>query len=152
MVHWFYMPIIMFINRNCLHKIYTTVSALFLGVCLAYGDPAPTRFLTLTYTCYLTNLPSTAKQVDCWIPVPISNDRQTVEILTADLTSGRFTKEPRYGNKMYYRRFILNFTRPTDTLTITLSYKIKLDEKSVPEAKELSPLPEALQTTACRFT
>ncbi|MES1216309.1 MAG: transglutaminase domain-containing protein [Bacteroidota bacterium] len=100
----------------------------------------PTRYLTLTYTCYLTNLPVTARQLDCWVPVPISNERQTIEILKADLSTGKLTTETKYGNHMYYRHINLSQVKSTDTITITLTYKISVDEKAVPEAGTLAPL------------
>jgi transglutaminase-like putative cysteine protease len=119
-------------------KFQSTVIAIALGSTVVSAGTPPSRHLTLTYTCYLTHLPATTRQVDCWIPVPTSNDRQTVEVLAADQDHGRFTTEAKYGNKMYYRHFVLDKDNPGDTVKITLVYKITLDEKSVPEAKQLS--------------
>jgi transglutaminase-like putative cysteine protease len=116
--------------------------AFALGAAIVNAATPPSRHITLTYTCYLTHLPEKTKQVDCWIPVPTTDDRQTVEILSADGNHGRFTSEAKYGDKMYYRHFVFDSGKHDDTLTITLVYKIKLDEKSVPAAKQLSPGPE----------
>jgi hypothetical protein len=121
---------------------YSTFCAVALGIFWAYGSAPPSRYLALIYTCYVTGLPSGAKQVDIWIPVPTTNDRQTVEIMAADETNGRFTTDAKYGNKIYYRRFVVDAAKPGDTLRIKFVYKIKLDEKSVPEAKQLSPARE----------
>lgn len=110
------------------------------------GDHPPTapgsRYLTLTYTCYITHLPPGARQLDWWVPVPVTNDRQTVEIVQADLQSGTLTTESKYGNRMYYRHMNLLAGKATDTFRITMSYKIRVDEKSVPEAGQLAPLPK----------
>jgi transglutaminase superfamily protein len=120
-------------------KLYSTAFAVVVGgTLLAQASAPPSRHLMLSYTCHITGLPANAKQVDCWIPVPSTNDRQTVEILAADETHGRFTTEAKYGNKIYYRRFFADAAKPGDTLILRFVYKIKLDEKSVPEAKQLS--------------
>lgn len=115
--------------------------AIVIAPILAHASTPPSRYLTLTYTCYVTGVPSAAKQVDFWIPVPTSNERQTVEIMSADSINGHFTTEAKYGNKIYYRRFLVTAPKPGDTLSLKFVYKIKLDEKSVPEAKQLSPAP-----------
>jgi transglutaminase-like putative cysteine protease len=123
-------------------KLYSTAYALVvMGTLLAHASAPPSRHLVLTYTCYVTGLSTGAKQVDCWIPIPSSNERQTVEILAADESHGRFTTDAKYGNRIYYRRFVVNAPKPGDTLNLRFVYKIKLDEKSVPEAKQLSPAP-----------
>jgi Transglutaminase-like superfamily len=126
--------------QHCVHRIFMLVVALVLGLSRSQAQPPPARYLTLTYKCYLTNIPPTAKQADCWIPVPISDDRQTVKILSADLSTGRLTTDPRYGNRIYYKHFSLDHKSLGDTLTITLAYQIQLREKSVPQAKQLLPL------------
>lgn len=101
-----------------------------------------TRSLTLKYTCYLNNLPVTNKVAECWIPVAVSNDRQTVEMISADLSNGKITTEKKYGNNMYYRRINLSSVKPGDTIAITLLYKVRIDEKSIPEAAALARLPK----------
>jgi Transglutaminase-like superfamily len=131
----------MFVTRGFIHRVCITTIALFFGAWQTYGQSSASRNLILTYTCYLTNLPPKAKQADCWIPVPISNDRQTVEILAVDLINGRINSESKYGNQIYFRHFILDPKNIADTLTIMLRYKVTLNEKSVSEAKQLSLLP-----------
>ena len=119
-------------------ELHSVIFAIALGTTMVSAAKPPSRHLTLTYTCYITHLPATTKLVDCWIPVPTSNDRQAVEVVATDQDHGRFTTEAKYGNKMFYRHFVLDNSKPADTLTITLVYKITLDEKFVPEAKQLS--------------
>lgn len=118
------------------------IFSLFSGMMDAYATTPPSRSLQLTYTCYLTNLPRQARQADIWIPVPIANERQTVTLLTTDLAGGTLTTEPKYGNQMYYRRLDLSQAKQTDTITIKLTYAVRLTEKSVAEARQLTPLPK----------
>lgn len=101
-----------------------------------------TRSLNVTYTCYLTNLPATKKPANCWIPVPVSNERQIVDIVQADLAAGKITTEKKYGNSMYYRSLNLSSIKTADTIFITLKYKVRLSEKAIAEAAALSPLPK----------
>jgi hypothetical protein len=109
--------------------------------CIAKQAPGP-RHITLTYKTYLTAIPKGSKQLDWWVPVPASNDRQEIEIVSIDTLLGRLTTDPKYHNRIYYRHINLNGIKPNDTLSITLSFKIILQEKSVREAKILKPLPK----------
>ena len=118
-----------------------TILTLLLSVCAAPGQTPPPRHIRLTYTCYLTVVSAPAKQADVWIPVPVSDDRQTVTLTTTNLAGGKLTTEPKYGNRMYYRRVDLSRAKPTDTLAITLNYTVALTEKTVADAKQLLPLP-----------
>ena len=124
------------------YKWYLTLFAACCMACAGYADTTQQRTLTLTYTCRITNIPSNASQLNYWVPVPSSDERQTVELLAAP-EYGKITTEHKYGNRMYYRQIALDGVNAKDSLTITLSYKIKLNEKSVPEAKALANLPKA---------
>jgi transglutaminase-like putative cysteine protease len=132
------MKLIMTIKLNIKKGMYILLVVFCAVACLAFVDNQPTRNIILTYTCYITNLPGSTRQVDCWIPVPSSNERQTVEILSADRANGRITIEHKYGNQMYYQRLHLKQVKPADTFTIRLSYKINIKEKTVQEAKDLA--------------
>jgi transglutaminase-like putative cysteine protease len=102
------------------------------------------RAISVTYTCYLTGLPKDGKVLSIWIPVPQTDERQAVEITSADLLSGKFTREEKYGNKMYYRRVNISSIPVNDTFRITLTYTVKINEKKVAEAQQLSPLPKTI--------
>ncbi len=121
---------------------------LFIGNSIATAQNS--RHLNVTYTCYLTNLPSTNKVANCWIPVPISNDRQKVEIVHADFLNGRITTEKKYGNSMYYRSLDLSTAKDGDSIAITLVYNVEISEKSIEEAVTLSPLPKTEVTPAMK--
>lgn len=108
----------------------------------AYDAISQPRLIRLTYTCYLTNLPPEAKLLNCWIPVPSSDERQQVTLVTRDLQGGRITTESKYGNRMYYKQVKLQDARLGDTLKITLAYEVLLNERSIQEAKQGSLLPK----------
>jgi transglutaminase-like putative cysteine protease len=103
--------------------------------------PAP-RQIQLNYRCLLTGLSAADGQVDVWIPVPISDDRQMVTLTTTNLAGGQLNTESKYGNRIYYRRMDLSRVKPTDTLSVQLDYTVSIREKSISEAKKLAPLPK----------
>ncbi len=125
-------------------QVYGTLVVLCLCSCVASADSLPPRYLKFTYLCQVTNIPSDAKELDWWIPVPSSDDRQTVELLSTGPALGKITTEQKYGNRMYYKHYHLSNINPADTLTITLSYNVQLSEKTVPQAKVLSSLPKTV--------
>lgn len=124
------------------YKLYITLFAAIFIACSGYADTTQPRTLTLTYTCHITNIPSGTKQLNCWIPVPSSDERQTVELLSG-FSSGKITTEHKYGNQVYYNQIMMNKVNVKDSLTITLRYKVKLKEKSVPEASAGLPKADA---------
>jgi transglutaminase-like putative cysteine protease len=116
---------------------------IFSGLLAATISPAlaqtsVARPVSLTYTVYLTGLTATPKPADLWIPVPQSDDWQTVTPTTPDPTGGQFTTEPKYGNRIYYRRLDLSKTKPADTLKVTFGYSVQITEKTVTEVKKLA--------------
>ncbi|HEX5023866.1 MAG TPA: transglutaminase domain-containing protein [Agriterribacter sp.] len=127
-----------------LYKMYGTIIVLCLYSCLTWAGPVPPRYLKLTYSCRVINIPADAKELDWWIPVPSSDDRQTVELLPVAPALGQITTEQKYGNRMLYRHYNLNTVKPADTLTITMTYILQLNEKSVPQAKSLAALPKEM--------
>lgn len=96
-----------------------------------------TRHIFLTYTTYVTNLPAGARQLEWWIPIATSDERQKVTLLPGDPSVGQMTREHKYGNQMLYKKVDLGYVKPTDTLTVTLQYQLELNEKTVPEAKNI---------------
>ena len=118
------------------------LTILTTGISCIYGQITQPRSLRFTYTCYLTHLPADTKKLDCWIPIPLSDERQQIKLLSVNVKGGKFTTEPKYGNRMFYWQYTTSENPLADTIKIVLSYKIKLWEKSVPEAKKLIPLPK----------
>jgi transglutaminase-like putative cysteine protease len=114
----------------------------FMAVLVACVSPAlsaelpKVRNLRLNFTCALDDLPADAKTVDVWIPVPPTNERQTIKLLNADeLTGGRFTKDRTFGNDLYYQRFDVSNSKTP--VKIELVYDVEVHEATVPAAKQL---------------
>lgn len=65
------------------------------------GTPK-SRDFHLNYGATLSELPN-GSRVRVWLPVPQSNDHQTVKVLKSDLpVAGETVTEPTYGNKILY--------------------------------------------------
>ena len=93
------------------------------------------RQVDLKYTVEIPEIPAGAKTIDLWIPVPTSNDRQTVTLTNAsELTGGRFTRDKKFGNEMYYQQF----PAPLSPVKIQLRYQAEVHEQNVPAAKNLA--------------
>ncbi|MBN8789820.1 MAG: transglutaminase domain-containing protein [Terrimonas sp.] len=103
----------------------------------AFADT--TRYVKLTYTTYITNLPAGAKELRWWIPVAVSDERQTVELLPGDQSTGYITRDAKYNNQILYKKISLAKANPNDTLKVVLNYRLVLNEKNVPEAKHIRP-------------
>lgn len=110
-----------------------SITALLLTASLAAAPRE--RDLRVDFTYELDKAPS-GKRVDLWIPVPQSDERQMVRLLNeADLKEGRFTADKTFGNRIYYRRF--DATEKNTGNPITLSFEVKVHEKTVAVAKRL---------------
>ena len=103
--------------------------------------------MQLKYTVEIAKLPEGAKTVDLWIPMPSSDERQTVRLLNeSDLSQGRITTEKKFGNRMYYRRFEAPFGSADDQkpgdgappIKVELLYDAEVREASVEAAKQLA--------------
>ena len=63
----------------------------------------PTRTFHFTYNFTVKNIPSDAKRVRVWVPVPQTDQHQTVRVLSVKAPAKtRITQEPEYGNRMLY--------------------------------------------------
>jgi hypothetical protein len=63
----------------------------------------PTRTFRFTYNFPVKDIPSGAKRVRVWIPVPQTDQHQTVRVLAVKApVKTRMTQEPEYGNRMMY--------------------------------------------------
>ena len=64
---------------------------------------APTRTFRFAYNFAVKDIPSEAKRVRVWIPVPQTDQHQTVRVLSVKApTKTQMTHEPEYGNRMIY--------------------------------------------------
>jgi len=88
----------------------------------------PTRTFRFTYNFTVKDIPSGAKRVRVWIPVPQTDQHQTVRLLSVKApVKTRMTQEPRYGNRMMYAE-IQNSA--ADKAEFILAYKITRREYS----------------------
>jgi transglutaminase-like putative cysteine protease len=79
------------------------------------------RTFLFNYQATVNGLPK-GKVVRVWLPVPVSNEDQDVEIVCQDLPAkAQFHREPQYGNQILYLEGTANGEAP---LTITLAYRV----------------------------
>jgi len=88
----------------------------------------PTRTFRFTYNFTVKDIPSVAKRVRVWIPVPQTDQHQTVRVLAVKApVKTRMTQEPEYGNRMMYAE--IQNSAPVKA-EFTLEYKITRREYS----------------------
>lgn len=88
----------------------------------------PSRSFRFTYNFSVKDIPSGTKRVRVWVPVPQTDQHQTVKILAIKgLGKTRITQEPEYGNRMVYAE-IQN--PDTSTAEFTLEYQVTRREYS----------------------
>ena len=88
----------------------------------------PSRTFHFTYNFTVKDIPSGAKRVRVWAPVPQSDHHQTVSVLAVKApVKTRMTQESQYGNRMMYAE-IQNSA--ADRAEFTLEYKIMRREYS----------------------
>jgi len=64
---------------------------------------APARTFDFNYSFTVKDIPAGAKRVRVWVPVPQSDQHQTVRILSVKApTKTQMTHEPEYGNRIMY--------------------------------------------------
>lgn len=84
----------------------------FAGACTPVGEPTAPREREVAFTYHFTlqDIPTTAGKVMAWIPIPATNNRQTLGRSEVLSTNGRVEQvtEGEYGNRFY--RF--DFTEP----------------------------------------
>ena len=67
---------------------------------------APARTFRFTYNFTVKDIPSGAKRVRVWVPVPQTDQHQTVRVLAVKAPAKtRITHEAEYGNRMMYTEF-----------------------------------------------
>jgi transglutaminase-like putative cysteine protease len=63
----------------------------------------PSRTFRFTYNFTVKDIPAGAKSVRVWVPVPHSDQHQTVRVLSVKApVKTRMTEEPEFGNRMIY--------------------------------------------------
>jgi len=82
----------------------------------------PARAFRFTYSFTVKDIPSGTKRVRVWVPVPHTDQHQTVRILVLKApVKTRMTQESEYGNRMIYAE-IQN--PASDKAAFTLEYKV----------------------------
>lgn len=117
-------------------RLLSTLLLPFLPVCQlaaqttsdAHNLSSPTRSFRFTYNFTVKDIPSGAKQVRVWVPVPQTDQHQIVHVLAVKAPGKmRMTQETEYGNRMMYAEI----RNPTaDKAEFTLEYKITRREYS----------------------
>ena len=107
---------------------------LFLGSLLAAQSAPdqkfspPSRTFQFTYSFTVKDIPSDAKRVRVWVPVPQTNQHQTVKILTVKAPSKtRMTEDSEYGNRIMYAEIAGS---PLGKAEFTLEYQVTRREYS----------------------
>ena len=98
----------------------------------------PSRTLHFTYNFTVKEIPAGAKQVRVWVPVPPSDDHQSVRVLGVKApVKTRMTREQEYGNRMMYAEI----QNPSaGDATFTLDYNVTRREFSRGDFAELERL------------
>ncbi len=88
----------------------------------------PSRTFRFTYNFTVKDIPSGAKRVRVWVPVPETDQHQTVHILSIKAPGKtRMTEEPEYGDRMMYAEI----ENPVPgSAEFTLEYKVTRREYS----------------------
>ena len=102
----------------------------------------PTRTFRFTYNFTVKDIPSGAKRVRVWIPVPQTDQHhQTVRVLAVKApVKTRMRQEPEYGNRMMYAEIQNSAAGKAE---FTLEYKITRREYSRGDYAQLKPRSEA---------
>jgi transglutaminase-like putative cysteine protease len=91
-------------------RVFSSLVFLFLPCILTGQDAAngqkfsaPSRTFRFTYSFNVKDIPAGTKQVRVWVPVPQTDQHQTVRVLNVK-TPGKteMTREAEYGNRMMY--------------------------------------------------
>jgi transglutaminase-like putative cysteine protease len=124
---------------------------LFLGscqflACLLEGQTGsnaqkfspPSRTFYFTYSFTVKDIPSGAKRVRVWVPVPSTDQHQTVRVLAIKApVKTDITREPEYGNRVMYAEID---NPASDKAEFTLEYKITRREYSRGDYAQLERL------------
>ena len=92
-------------------RVLSLLLLLFFPACLLTAQAAsnakkfspPSRTFRFTYNFTVKDIPSGAKRVRIWIPVPQTDQHQTVRVLAVEApVKTQITQEPQYGDRMIY--------------------------------------------------
>jgi transglutaminase-like putative cysteine protease len=106
------------------------------------ADKPPVRNVEIKYQVEIAEVPDGTQVLDLWVPVVTGRDRQTVNHKNESelRQTGQFTRDKKFGNRIYYRRYQAPFTLP---IRLELDYDVEVREASVPAAKQLASSKQA---------
>jgi transglutaminase-like putative cysteine protease len=88
----------------------------------------PSRTFRFTYSFTVKDIPAGTSRVRVWVPVPQTDQHQTVRVLTIKApVKTRITREPEYGNRVMYAEIE---NPASDKAEFTLEYEITRREYS----------------------
>jgi transglutaminase-like putative cysteine protease len=103
----------------------------------AHEFSPPARTFRFTYNFTIKDIPSEAKRVRVWVPVPQTDQHQTVRVLSVKAPGKtQMTQEPEYGDRMMYAE-IQN--SPSGKAEFTLEYEVTRREYSRGDYAQLEP-------------
>lgn len=112
----------------------------------------PARTFRFTYHFTVKDIPSEAKRVRVWVPVPQTDQHQSVRILAVKAPGKtKMTQEPEYGNRIMYAE-IQNFA--TGKAEFTLEYEVTRREYSrgdYAQLKQADPAPVVVPASMNRL-
>lgn len=112
----------------------------------AFADAPAYRRVELTITATIDPIPAEAKVIDLWLPIAQDTDGQKVRrVDVKHPEGGAIGTEPKYGNKMWHKRFEAPFDDDLrdGKLAAQIVFDIQRTEIVVPEAKSLAKNPKA---------
>lgn len=113
---------------------------------------ASARSFRFSYNFTVKDIPSGAKKVRVWVPVPQSDQHQTVRVLRVKApVKTRMTQDPEYGNRIMYAEF----QNSAGKAEFTLEYQITRREYSrgdYEQLKRTDQKPGLVSASMSRFT
>ena len=117
-------------------RVLSSFLLLFLVACLLAAETTsnaqkfspPTRTFRFTYNFTVKDIPAQAKQVRVWVPVPQTDQHQTVRVLAVKAPAKtQMTRDPEYGNSVMYAEI----QNPSPSkVEFTLEYEVTRREYS----------------------
>jgi len=117
-------------------RVLSSFLLLFLVACLLAAETTsnaqkfspPTRTFRFTYNFTVKDIPAQAKQVRVWVPVPQTDQHQTVRVLAVKAPAKtQMTRDPEYGNSVIYAEI----QNPSPSkVEFTLEYEVTRREYS----------------------
>ena len=140
--------------------VLSSLLLLFVTVCQLAAHAAshgekfspPTRTFRFTYNFTVKDVPSGAKRLRVWIPVPQTDQHQIVRVLAVKApVKTKITQEPEYGNRMLYAEIQNPVPGKAE---FTLEYKVTRREYSrgdYAQLKQADHQPGVVSVSMTRF-